>query len=91
MMGNLPQGAVPGLRPCYICDSNGPLNFKLCEPSGPTPRASGDSTAGSFRRLSGMAARGQATLDDSETGGATKSREPTHVYAGSRQTSGHTP
>ncbi|MET4358242.1 hypothetical protein ABIC08_008219 [Bradyrhizobium sp. RT9b] len=46
---------------------------------GSTPRASRDSTAASFRRIVRHGSAGHATLDDSETGGATKSREPTHV------------
>jgi hypothetical protein len=35
MMGNLPNCAVPGLRPCCICDSNGPLQFQAIRALGP--------------------------------------------------------
>lgn len=92
MMGNLPNGAVRGLRPCCICDSMGRFNIKPCEPSGPYSDSQSrldccqlPSVCLAWQR----GAKRRSTIP--ETGGASKSREPTHVYAGCRQTSVHTP
>lgn len=61
MMGNLPNGAVRGLRPCCICDSMGRFNIKPCEPSG----AYSDSRSRLDCCELPSVSRGQATLDDS--------------------------